>query len=99
MRGLRLLIESNLAISKREEHTNAFITPEVADTNITFLRTHTQSWLAVLFNIYGTMNGDKRTVVGGVISAWLDIAGEQVRRIPMPMQFQLHNITGNLQGI
>lgn len=34
--------------------------------------------MAVLFNVFGSVNRDARGIVGDVISSWASIAGEQV---------------------
>jgi ribosomal RNA-processing protein 12 len=55
------------------------ITADVAAQNVAFLRTQAESWLAVLFNVFGSMGRDGRGMVGDVISAWAAIAEEAVR--------------------
>lgn len=55
------------------------ISPAEAADNVKFLTTQVDSWLAVLFNVFGTVDRDHRGPVGDVISAWVGIAGEKVR--------------------
>lgn len=54
------------------------ILPDLSAKNAAFLRTQAESWLAVLFNVFGSVGRDGRGMVGDVISAWAAIAGEQV---------------------
>ena len=54
------------------------LTQQEAHENLEFLRTQTESWLAVLFNVYGSVARDFRGMIGEVISSWVAIAGEQV---------------------
>ena len=54
------------------------LTQQEAHENLEFLRTQTESWLAVLFNVYGTVTRDFRGMIGEVISSWVALAGEQV---------------------
>lgn len=67
------MVDSNVSPSL----TNA-IAPEDAAQNVAFLRTQAESWLAVFFNVFGSVGRDGRGMVGDVISAWAAIAGEQV---------------------
>lgn len=49
-----------------------------AITNVDFLRNQAESWLAVLFNVFGSVNREDRGMVGEVIAAWMSIAGDLV---------------------
>jgi hypothetical protein len=49
-----------------------------AASNVAYLKTQVESWLAVFFNVFGSVGRDHRNVVGEVISAWASIAGELV---------------------
>lgn len=75
------MVDSNVALTlSKEEPPNAeTITPAKAAENVAFLRTQAESWLAVFFNVFGSINRDGRGMVGDVISTWAAIAGEQVR--------------------
>lgn len=55
------------------------ISQSAAQTNVAFLRTQVESWLAVLFNVFGSVGRDSQGPVGDVISAWLAIAEGKVR--------------------
>jgi hypothetical protein len=54
------------------------ITPEEATQNVEYLSTQAKSWLAVLFNVFTSVERDGRPMVGDVISAWALIAKEPV---------------------
>jgi ribosomal RNA-processing protein 12 len=47
--------------------------------NVKFLETYIESWLAVLFNVFSSMERDNRGMVGDVISVWASIADRKVR--------------------
>lgn len=49
-----------------------------ARRNILHLRSQTESWFAVLFNVFGSVGQEGKGMVGDVISAWVKIAGDQV---------------------
>ena len=51
-----------------------------AQENLAYLRTQVESWLAVLFNVYGSVNRDSRALIGDVINSWALIAGDEVSR-------------------
>ncbi|KAL0578292.1 pre-rRNA processing protein [Marasmius crinis-equi] len=78
LKGLKTVVESNVAIAgERDDVTNpAFITTDQAKRNVEFLRTQAENWLAVLFNVFGSVNRDSRGPIGEVISAWASIADE-----------------------
>lgn len=84
MKALKVMVESNVALcSGGLERTDdasdfAFISPEDAAKNVKFLETHVESWLAVLFNVFSSMEADNRGMVGDVISVWASIADRKV---------------------
>lgn len=57
------------------------ITQEAATANLLFLRSQTESWLAVFFNVYSTAGKEGQGAVAEVISAWFAIAADKVWRI------------------
>jgi hypothetical protein len=57
------------------------LTPSEATSNMEYLRTQAESWLAVLFNVFGSVGRDGQGMVGDVISSWASVAGEQVCQI------------------
>lgn len=73
-------MDSNLAISASNapQTSLASLTPQKAAANVAFLRTQVESWLAVLFNVFGSIGRDSRGMVGDVITAWASIGEEQV---------------------
>lgn len=54
----------------------SLITVEEAKANISYLNSQTKSWLAVLFNVFTSMEKESRAMVGSVISVWAGIASE-----------------------
>ncbi|KAG5339406.1 hypothetical protein C0989_004389 [Termitomyces sp. Mn162] len=80
LKGLKVLVESNVAAATpKEGHVPDPDAPSVdeATMNITVLRAQAESWLAVFFNVFGTVGRDSRGMIGDVISVWASIAGEQ----------------------
>ncbi|KAI9509733.1 NUC173-domain-containing protein [Russula earlei] len=85
LRALNVLVDSNLAIASQDPslleklpsgvRTDS-ISQEQAAKNVDFLRSQAESWLAVLFNVFGSVNREARGAVGDVITAWLGIAGD-----------------------
>ncbi|KAF9049933.1 armadillo-type protein [Panaeolus papilionaceus] len=74
LKALRVLVESNT--SAGEVAANK-LTVEQAEENIEYLQTQAESWLAVLFNVYGTVGRDSRNTIGEVIATWASIANEK----------------------
>lgn len=54
------------------------ISRSAAQENVAFLKTQADSWLAVLFNVFGTVHRDDRAKIGDVIKAWASIAKPEV---------------------
>lgn len=84
LKALKVLVDSNVAIVDGEadkKDNPAGISQEQAKENIAFLQSHSESWLAVFFNVFGTVNRDNRNTVGDVITSWASIAGQQVRNL------------------
>ncbi|CAA7261659.1 unnamed protein product [Cyclocybe aegerita] len=81
LKALKSVVDSNLAASKASDEEVApspsALTQQEAQENLNFLRTQMESWLAVFFNVYGSVGRDSRGMVGDVITAWISIAGEQ----------------------
>jgi ribosomal RNA-processing protein 12 len=84
LRGLKALIESNKIIASQvdadmgESSTSEnTITPEQASQNLAFLKTQVESWFAVFFNVFGSVDRDNRGMVGDVISVWAGLAEKQ----------------------
>jgi ribosomal RNA-processing protein 12 len=88
LRALHVLVDSNVAIASQdpkllEKLPSAVladrISQEQAAKNVDFLRSQAESWLAVLFNVFGSVDREARGMVGEVATAWLGIAGDTVR--------------------
>ncbi|KAJ8514385.1 hypothetical protein ONZ45_g8057 [Pleurotus djamor] len=72
LKALKTMVKSNLDVP-----SGSPISAEATSANITFLRTQVESWLAVLFNVFGSVDIELRSTVGEVISAWASIADEK----------------------
>ncbi|KAF8895689.1 armadillo-type protein [Gymnopilus junonius] len=81
LKALKMMVDSNLLLVETpEEELASLSTPlsrQEAQENIAFLRTQVESWLAVLFNVYGSVGRDSRSLIGEVINSWASIAGTQ----------------------
>ncbi|KAH7888705.1 armadillo-type protein [Phlebopus sp. FC_14] len=83
LKGLRVLVESSLAVMEGDTETtkksaaSGFITREEAAQNVAFLKTRIDSWFAVFFNVFGSVDRDSRGLIGDVINVWADLAGVQ----------------------
>lgn len=81
------MVESNVSASKAPEderqmnEQGALLTPSEAARNVAFLSKQSESWLAVLFNVFSTTAREARGLIGEVISAWASIAGAQVGQL------------------
>ena len=89
LRALKTLVESNVSRADSEECTHGAITKEEAQANVAFLRTQAASWLAVLFNVFGSVQPDSRGMIGDCITAWASITPESVR-LPLPTVSRSH---------
>ncbi|KAJ7647107.1 armadillo-type protein [Roridomyces roridus] len=81
LKALKIMVESNVAVASGAQDTapinpNSLSAAQAAE-NIAYLRTQAESWLAVLFNVFGSVGRDSRGSVGEVITVWAAIAGEQ----------------------
>ncbi|KAF8973157.1 NUC173-domain-containing protein [Flammula alnicola] len=81
LRALKIMVDSNAALANASEEEVAALSSSLsqreAQENINFLRTQVESWLAVLFNVYGSVGRDSRGLIGDVITSWASIAGTQ----------------------
>ncbi|KAH9986533.1 NUC173-domain-containing protein [Russula compacta] len=84
LRALNVIVDSNVAIASQDPSLLEklpsvvradSISQEQAAKNVDFLRSQAESWLAVLFNVFGSVDREVRGMVGEVITAWLGIAG------------------------
>ncbi|KAG6866736.1 hypothetical protein C0991_011395 [Blastosporella zonata] len=80
LKGLKVLVQTSIAAETfkegREPESDALTATE-ATANIAILRAQAESWLAVFFNVFGTVGRDSRGMIGDVISVWASVAGEQ----------------------
>lgn len=82
LKSLKKMVDLNaaLAISIDEEAAalSKTLSQEDAQENLAYLRTQVESWLAVLFNVYGSVNRDSRALIGDVINSWASISDDKV---------------------
>ena len=96
------MVDSNVALTSPTTDqvvTHHTLTPSEAASNIEYLRTQAESWLAVLFNVFGSIGRDGQGMVGDVISSWASIAGEQVCQLAFAIIFSTHLGTGDCWGV
>lgn len=92
LKSLRILIESQVSLSSNTDNRvtapwNAFaLTPEEASANLEFLKSQSDSWFAVLFNVFGSVGREGQGVVGDTIVAWASIADANVRLMHIIIQ-------------
>jgi ribosomal RNA-processing protein 12 len=88
LRALSILVDSNVAVASQDRYLLKklpstvrmdSISQDQAAKNVDFLRNQAESWLAVLFNVFGSIGREAQGMVGEVITTWLGIAGETVR--------------------
>ena len=77
LKAIKVMVDSNVAAATQAPSSGS-LTPAEAAINVEYLRTQAESWLAVLFNVFGSVSRDGQAMVGDVISSWASIAGEQV---------------------
>ncbi|KAG2015784.1 hypothetical protein CC2G_009019 [Coprinopsis cinerea AmutBmut pab1-1] len=79
LKALRTLVDSNTAMAAGnfEKTPTAVITAEDAQRNVKFLQTQAESWLAVLFNVFGSVDRDSRGMVGDTVTAWASITSQE----------------------
>ena len=88
-----MIVESNVSLASEDNdseksplmsHHTEYISRSTAQENVAFLKTQADSWLAVLFNVFGTVERDDRGKVGDVIKVWASIAKPEVYFIRQP---------------
>lgn len=88
LKALSVLVDSNVAVASQDPSLLENLPSAVrmdsiprdqAAKNVDFLRNQAESWLAVLFNVFGSIGRESQGMVGEVITTWLGIAGETVR--------------------
>lgn len=84
LRALKIVVESNakptdVNIADGEDpHIGELLSEEEVAKNATFLQSQSESWFAVLFNVFGSVGRDQQGMVGDVINTWASIADEKV---------------------
>ncbi|KAF8628897.1 hypothetical protein AX15_003680 [Amanita polypyramis BW_CC] len=83
LKALKVVVESNMAQASPSDEGDALpdssskIPPQEAASNLDFLRMQAESWLAVFFNVFSSVNRDSRGMVGDVITVWASITGQK----------------------
>jgi ribosomal RNA-processing protein 12 len=88
------MVDSNVSAAAGDEEDSA--RKARAERNVAFLRTQAPSWLAVLFNVFGSVERDARAGVGDVIASWIGVASDAVRvseRIQRLLMLMVHRRT------
>jgi ribosomal RNA-processing protein 12 len=107
LRALTVLVDSNVAIASQDPSLSDklpsavrmdCISQEQAAKNVDFLRKQAESWLAVLFNVFGSFGREAQGMVGEVITTWLGIAGETVRLALILGSLLIHRWQAITQG-
>jgi ribosomal RNA-processing protein 12 len=100
LRALDVLVDSNVAIASQDPSLleklplavrAGSISREQAAKNVDFLRSQAESWLAVLFNVFGSVDREARGMVGEVMTTWLGIAGDAVCSAVIPASSLIHH--------
>ena len=78
------MVDSNVALASEDNENGKLprienISRTAAQENVSFLRTQADSWLAVLFNVFGTVDREDRGKIGDVIRVWAGIAKQEVQ--------------------
>ena len=78
------MVDSNVSLASEDDEREKLsshierISRSVAQENVAFLKTQADSWLAVLFNVFGTVHRDDRGKIGDVVRVWAGIAKPEV---------------------
>ena len=84
LKALKVVVESNTIANDESADDAIPLTKEKAAENVAFLRTQSESWFAVLFNVFGSVGRDGQGLVGEVIKAWASISDQKVFPSPFP---------------
>lgn len=77
------MVDSNISLASEDDGNEKMpraehISRTAARENVSFLKTQADSWLAVLFNVFGVVGREDRGKVGDVIGVWAGIAKPEV---------------------
>jgi len=88
------MVDSNVTLASEDSESEKspltsshieHISQSAAQENVAFLKTQADSWLAILFNVFGTVERDDRGKIGDVIKVWAGIAKPEVCFIAQPL--------------
>ena len=74
LRALRNVVESQTQVQNQGEENES--EKEESKENLRYLRGQAKNWLAVLFNVFASVERGERAQVGEVIGVWAGVAGE-----------------------
>ena len=77
LKALKTMIEANSG-DEPERSGQSTVTEEEAKSNLEFLNSQAESWFAVLFNVFDSVEAESRNVIGDVIRSFASIADEEV---------------------
>jgi len=80
-----VFLASEAGENEKPSLTASHISRSAAQENVAFLRTQADSWLAVLFNVFGTVERDDRGKIGDVIRVWAAVAETEVCFVRQPL--------------
>ena len=83
LKALKTMVDSNVSLASEDNERRNLsrvehISRTAAQENVSFLKTQADSWLAVLFNVFGTVDREDRGKIGDVIRVWASIAKTEV---------------------
>jgi ribosomal RNA-processing protein 12 len=83
LKALKTMVDSNVSLASEDNENEKLsriehISRTAAQENVSFLRTQADSWLAVLFNVFGTVDREDRGKIGDVIRVWAGVAKQEV---------------------
>ena len=94
LKALKTMVDSNISLASEDSEGEkspfvqshiGHISRSAAQENVAFLRMQADSWLAILFNVFGTVERDDRGKIGDVIKVWAGIAKPEVCFAPHPL--------------
>jgi len=74
LRALRNVVEPQTQVQNQGEENES--EKEESKENLMYLRGQAKNWLAVLFNVFASVERGERAQVGEVIGVWAGVAGE-----------------------
>jgi len=74
LRALKNVVESKTQVQNQGKENES--EKEESKKNLSYLRGHAKNWLAVLFNVFASVERGERAQVGEVIGVWAGVAGK-----------------------